>query len=119
MITVHFTVRTGQGDAGGFDMGDMAVTGDFGTADSAGHDPDQGMMIYLSIVQLKDSLGAFLRDNARMLSFTGADTSFGLAVRRTNDGLSVAGKNGLELLTESGWSVSSGWVTRLLVCEEA
>lgn len=46
MITVRFTLRSGQGDAGGFDLGDLAVTGDFGTADSAGHVPDQGMMIY-------------------------------------------------------------------------
>ncbi|MFG3014866.1 hypothetical protein ACGFZB_31455 [Streptomyces cinerochromogenes] len=42
MITVKFTVRPGQGDASGFDLGDMAVTGDFRTADSAGHVPDQG-----------------------------------------------------------------------------
>ncbi|MFJ3644008.1 hypothetical protein ACIPRD_30300 [Streptomyces sp. NPDC090108] len=95
MITVQFTVRPGQGDAGGFDLGDMAVTGDLGTADSAGHVPDQGMMIYLSVVQLLDSLGAFLRGNDRMLTFTGADTSFGLVVRRTKDGLSVAGKDGV------------------------
>lgn len=95
VITVRFTVRSGQGDAGGFDLGDMAVTGDFGTADSADQVPDQGMMIYLSVVQLLDSLGAFLRGNARMLSFTGAGTSFGLVVRRTKDGLSVAGKDGV------------------------
>ncbi|MGV9358955.1 hypothetical protein [Streptomyces misionensis] len=95
MITVQFTVRPGQGDTSGFDLGDMAVTGDFGTANSAGHVPDQGMMIYLSVVQLLDSLGAFFRGNARVLSFTGADTSFGLVVRRTKDGLSVADKNGV------------------------
>ncbi|MFJ4950276.1 hypothetical protein [Streptomyces sp. NPDC088760] len=95
MITVQFTVRPGQGDASGFDLGDMAVTGNLGTADSAGHVPDQGMMIYLSVVQLLDSLGAFLRGNARMLSFAGADTSFGLVVRRTKDGLSVAGEDGV------------------------
>lgn len=93
MITVQFTVRPGQGDASGFDLGDMAVTGELGTADSAGHVPDQGMMIYLSVVQLLDSLGAFLRGNARTLSFTGADTSFNLVVRRTKDGLSVADEN--------------------------
>lgn len=58
MITVQFTVRPGQGDVSGFDLGDMAVTGDFGTADSVGRAPDQGMMIYLSVVQLPDSLGA-------------------------------------------------------------
>ncbi|MFI1765786.1 hypothetical protein ACH41H_27535 [Streptomyces sp. NPDC020800] len=92
MITVRFTVRSGQGHAGGFDLGDMAVSGDLGPADSAGHVPDRGMMIYLSVVQLLDSLGHFLRGDARVLDFTGADTSFGLVVRRANDGLSVAGK---------------------------
>ena len=91
MIAVQFTVRPGQGDASGFDLGDMTVTGDLGAADSAGHVPDQGMMIYLSVVQLLDSLGDFLRGNARVLSFIGADTSFGLVVRRTKNGLSVAG----------------------------
>lgn len=95
MISVQFTVRPGQGDASGFDLGDMAVAGDLGTAESADHIPDQGMMIYLSVVQLLDGLGSFLRGNARMLSFTGADTSFGLVVRRTKDGLSVAGKDGV------------------------
>ncbi|MFJ9817943.1 hypothetical protein ACIRU3_22320 [Streptomyces sp. NPDC101151] len=95
MITVQFTVRPGQGDTSGFDLGDMTVAGDLGTAESAGHVPDQGMMIYLSVVQLLDSLGDFLQGNARVLSFTGADTSFGLVVRRTKDGLSVAGKSGV------------------------
>ncbi|MFE1311598.1 hypothetical protein [Streptomyces sp. NPDC058755] len=83
MITVQFTVRPGQGDASGFDMGDMVVAGNLGTADSAGQVPDQGMMIYLSVVRLLDSLGGFLRGDARVLRFTGADTSFGLVVRRT------------------------------------
>ncbi|MFF4572464.1 hypothetical protein [Streptomyces sp. NPDC001410] len=95
MITVQFTVRPGQGDASGFDMGDMVVAGNLGTADSAGQVPDQGMMIYLSVVQLLDSLGGFLRGDACVLRFTGADTSFGLVVRRTKDGLSVADKNGV------------------------
>ncbi|MEU5534998.1 hypothetical protein [Streptomyces sp. NPDC020362] len=95
MITVQFTVRPGQGAACGFDLGDMAVAGDLGTADSAGHVPDQGMMIYLSVVQLLDSLADFLRGNARVLSFTGAGTSFGLVVRRTKDGLSVACEKGV------------------------
>jgi hypothetical protein len=80
-------------------MGDMVVTGDFGTADSTGHTPDQGMMIYLSVVQLLDSLRGFLRGNARVLSFTSVDSSFGLVVRRTKSGLSVAGKDGVIALT--------------------
>ncbi|MEU0255281.1 hypothetical protein ABZ299_22860 [Streptomyces sp. NPDC006184] len=95
MITVQFTVRPGQGEASGFDMGDMSVTGDFGTVDSAGHVPDQGMMIYLSVVQLLDSLSDFLRGSTPVLSFTGADSSFSLVVRRSKNGLSVAGKDGV------------------------
>ncbi|MFJ9822555.1 hypothetical protein ACIRU3_46630 [Streptomyces sp. NPDC101151] len=95
MITFQFTVRPDQGDPHGFDMGDMVVTGDFGTVDSAGHVPDQGMMIYLSVVQLLDSLREFLQGDARVLSYIGADTSFNLVVRRNKEGLSVAGKNGV------------------------
>ncbi|MFF1358620.1 hypothetical protein [Streptomyces sp. NPDC058297] len=73
----------------------MSATGDLGTADSAGHTPDQGMMIYLSVTQLLDSLGDFLRGDAGTLVFTGVDTSFGLAFRRTRRGLSVASKDGV------------------------
>ncbi|MQY40957.1 hypothetical protein SRB17_89910 [Streptomyces sp. RB17] len=80
MITFQFTVRPGQGDPHGFDMGDMVVTGDFGTDDSVGHVPDQGMMIYLSVVQLLDNLRGFLTGNDRVLTYTGADTSFGLVL---------------------------------------
>ncbi|MFD4540131.1 hypothetical protein [Streptomyces bauhiniae] len=99
MITVQFTVRPDQGAAGGFDLGDMAVSGDLGTVDSAGHVPDQGMMIYLSVVLLLDSLGNFLRGNARVFSFTGADSSFSLVVRRSKGGLSVGSKNTVAVRT--------------------
>ncbi|MER7203018.1 MULTISPECIES: hypothetical protein [unclassified Streptomyces] len=92
---MQFTVRPDQGDPGGFDLGDMSVTGDLGTADSAGHTPDQGMVIHLSVTQLLDSLGDFLRGDAGTLAFTGVDTSFGLIFRRTTKGLSVASKGGV------------------------
>ncbi|GHF02466.1 hypothetical protein GCM10014715_68260 [Streptomyces spiralis] len=95
VITVQFTVRPGQGRPSGFDLGDIHVTGDLGTAQSAGHSPDQGMMIYLSVVQLLDGLGTFLRSSAKSYAFTGVDTSFGLVFRRAKDGLSVATKDGL------------------------
>ncbi|MFI9807992.1 hypothetical protein ACIHEJ_27115 [Streptomyces sp. NPDC052301] len=95
MITFQFTVRPDQGAPHGFDMGDMVVTGDFGTVDSAGHVPDQGMMIYLSVVQLLDDLREFLAGDARVLSYIGSDTSFNLVVRRNKEGMSVAGKNGV------------------------
>ncbi|MCS0604236.1 hypothetical protein NX794_23910 [Streptomyces sp. LP11] len=87
MITVRFTVRAGQGGAGGFGLGDMAVSGNLGTADSAGHVPHQGMMTYLSVVQL--------------------------LVRRDDDGLSVAGKGGGVARTED--PVASDWEAALAV----
>ncbi|MEU3826292.1 hypothetical protein AB0F36_13365 [Streptomyces sp. NPDC029080] len=95
MITFQFTVRPGQGDPHGFDMGDMVVTGDLGTADSSGHVPDRGMMIYLSVVGLLDALLPFLRSDTRSLTYSGADTSFKLVVRRARGGLSVADENGV------------------------
>ncbi|MEU6218862.1 hypothetical protein ABZ845_15265 [Streptomyces sp. NPDC047022] len=95
MITFQFTVWPDQGDASGFDMGDMVVTGEFGRVDSAGHVPDQGMMIYVTVVELLDGLRDFLRGNARVLSFYGTDTSFNLVVRRNKNGLSIAGDNGI------------------------
>ncbi|MFF1446649.1 hypothetical protein ACFVYF_00550 [Streptomyces sp. NPDC058274] len=59
MITVQFAVHPGQGAPSGFDLGDIFVTGDLDTADSSGHAPDQGMMIYLSVTQLLDGLVHF------------------------------------------------------------
>jgi hypothetical protein len=101
VITVQFTVRPGQGDPSGFDLGDMSVTGGLGTADSAGRTPDQGMMIYLSVTQLLDSLRAFLSGNGKTLTFTGVDTSFSLVFRRSKDGISVAFKDGIIARTAS------------------
>ncbi|MFG2479375.1 hypothetical protein [Streptomyces fagopyri] len=95
MINAQFTVRPGQGDPSGFDLGDMSFAGDLGAADSAGHTPDQGMMIHLSVIQLLDSLGDLLRGKVRTLAFTGVDTSFSLVFRRGERGLSVASKDGL------------------------
>ncbi|MGW3631990.1 hypothetical protein ACWD7F_17805 [Streptomyces sp. NPDC005122] len=95
VITAQFTVRPGQSDPSGFDLGDMSFAGDLGTADSAGHTPDQGMMIHLSVIQLLDGLGDLLRGNVRTLAFTGVDTSFSLVFRHGKGALSVASKDGL------------------------
>jgi hypothetical protein len=95
LITLQLTVRPGQGAPSGFDLGDMAVIGEFGTADSAGHAPDQGMMVYLSVTQLMDGLVSFLGGDTTSFAFTGVDTSFSLVFRRTKDGLSVASKDGV------------------------
>ncbi|NUK26140.1 hypothetical protein HRW14_24605 [Streptomyces lunaelactis] len=92
---MKFSVRPGQGDPSGFDLGDMVWTGDFGDASSVGHIPDQGMMIYPSVTLLLDGLAALLSGRDRTLNFIGADTSFGIVFRRSNKGVSVSSGNKL------------------------
>ncbi|MFF1477416.1 hypothetical protein ACFVYD_07550 [Streptomyces sp. NPDC058301] len=94
MITMQFSVRPGQGEASGFDLGDMVWSGELGEARSAGHTPDQGMMIYLSVPLLLDGLGAWLRGRDRTLEFIGADTSFALTFRKEKRHLSIASAAG-------------------------
>ncbi|MBT2456502.1 hypothetical protein [Streptomyces sp. ISL-86] len=93
-MIAEFTVRQNQGDPSGFDLGDMFWRGELGEANSAGHEPDQGMMIYISVTQLLDCLSEVLQGHAKATSFTGADTSFGLTFRSTNKGVSVAARSG-------------------------
>ncbi|MEV4191207.1 hypothetical protein [Streptomyces toxytricini] len=93
-LTIEFTVRPDQGDPSGFDLGDMLWRGSLGEARSAGHVPDQGMMIYLSVIELMDCLDGLLKGRIRTAAFTGVDTSFGLAFRLTRGGISVATRSG-------------------------
>ncbi|HET6356384.1 hypothetical protein [Streptomyces sp.] len=91
MISLRFSVRPGQGGPSGFDLGDMEVSGDLGRVDSRDRTPDQGMMIYLSVSLLLDTLRLFLEGSQGVFSYTGADTSFSIHVRRLKkDGLSVS-----------------------------
>ncbi|GGT10849.1 MULTISPECIES: hypothetical protein [Streptomyces] len=93
-MNMEFSVRPDQGDPSGFNLGDMLWCGELGQAGSAGHRPDQGMMIYVSVTELMDCLGGLLQGRTRSASFTGADTSFGLAFRMTTKGIRVASSSG-------------------------
>ncbi|MEV0409961.1 hypothetical protein AB0I68_03895 [Streptomyces sp. NPDC050448] len=93
-MIAEFTVRPNQGDPSGFDLGDMLWRGELGEASSAGHTPDQGMMIYVSVTQLLDCVSETLTGRAKTASFTGADTSFGLTFRSTKKGISVTSRLG-------------------------
>ncbi|MEU9010993.1 hypothetical protein AB0D12_14670 [Streptomyces sp. NPDC048479] len=95
MINIMFSVRPGQGEPSGFDLGDIVCEGGLGQAGSSGHIPDQGMMIYPSVTLLLDSLAALLNGRDRMLNFTGVDTSFGIAFRRSNKEISISSRNKL------------------------
>lgn len=88
-----FTVRPDQGEASDFDLGDITCEGESGAAGSAGHVPDQGMMIYLSVPLLLDSLRPLLTGERKAVSFVGTDTSFRLDFKRDRKGVvSVSAK---------------------------
>ncbi|MHA6761154.1 hypothetical protein [Streptacidiphilus sp. PAMC 29251] len=95
MIEFRFSVRPGQGEASGFDLGDMVCSGQHGSAHSAGQVPDQGMMIYLSVALLLDQVSDFVRSNRSHLAFTGADSSYSLDFRAGRNGISILNRAGL------------------------
>ncbi|GGR32203.1 hypothetical protein GCM10010497_38390 [Streptomyces cinereoruber] len=92
-ITVRFSVRPGQGEPDDFDLGDMVWEGERGRVVSAGHVPDQGMMIHLSVALLLHQLGPLLSGKRRTLSYAGIGSSFRLDFRHDGKGfVSVASK---------------------------
>ncbi|MFD4692244.1 hypothetical protein [Streptomyces sp. NPDC058463] len=97
MIKVEFSVRAGQGEPGGYDLGDISCEGENGKAGSDGHVPDQGMMIYPSVTLLLDSLRTLLTGEKRMVAFIGADTSFRLDFTRDNKGFVSVSTKGTPL----------------------
>ncbi|MGW9447925.1 hypothetical protein [Streptomyces sp. NPDC055632] len=93
MIGVRFSVRPGQGEPDDFDLGDIVCEGRSGTVVSAGHVPDQGVMIHLSVVLLLDNLRQLLFGERRTLSYTGIGSSFRLDFERDGKGfVSVSSK---------------------------
>ncbi|MFD7911188.1 hypothetical protein ACFV30_10705 [Streptomyces sp. NPDC059752] len=93
-VIVRFSLRPGQGDPSGFDLGDMSWRGELGEVSSAGRSPDQGMMIHLSVVLLLDTLRVLLQGRSTTASFVGVDSSFSLTFRATGAGISVASTSG-------------------------
>ncbi|MFD0291179.1 hypothetical protein [Streptomyces sp. NPDC127118] len=94
MIKMKFSVRPGQGEASGFDVGDIVCEGESGTVGSAGHAPDQGMMIYPSVTLLLDCLRTLVTDGRKSVSFTGSDTSFRIDFRSNGKGFVSVSANG-------------------------
>ncbi|MET7953701.1 MULTISPECIES: hypothetical protein [Streptomyces] len=111
MIKVKFSVRAGQGEPSGFDLGDILVEGEHGAANSGGHVPDQGMMIYPSVTLLLDSLRMLFSGEKKQISFTGVDTSFRLDFKCARKGLVSVSESGT-LLGESSLDDLSNAVLR-------
>lgn len=95
MINLHFSVRPDQGEPSGFDLGDIICSGDQGTAGSAGHTPDQGMMIYIAVADLLYGVKALLAGRRKRFDFVGTDSSFWLVFRQVKGGVSVAAQTGV------------------------
>ena len=75
MIAVKFSRRDKQ-PAHGFDLGDIELTGTEGSVTSAGRIPDQGNMIYLSMVGLLDIASGLLGTGTSRAAFVAPDSSF-------------------------------------------
>jgi hypothetical protein len=87
---LHFELEisphTTEDDIDGLARGHLTITGSQGTATSKGQQPDQSMMIFLSIVELLDGLRRFLLDrHASRYHFVGVDSSFQFLVTREAD----------------------------------
>ncbi|WP_327384800.1 MULTISPECIES: hypothetical protein [unclassified Streptomyces] len=59
-----------------------------------GHAPDQGMMIWISVTGLLDSLHGLLTARSGNVSFIGADPSFSISFRATKTAVTVRGRSG-------------------------
>ncbi|MFJ6757483.1 hypothetical protein ACIQNK_20950 [Streptomyces sp. NPDC091273] len=91
---MKFLLRPDQGDPSGFDLGDMFWRGELGEVASVGHVPDQGMMIWISITDLLDSVHELLTGRSGNVSFIGADCSFRMSFKTTREAVSVRGPSG-------------------------
>ncbi|SDX73223.1 hypothetical protein SAMN05421504_103644 [Amycolatopsis xylanica] len=72
----------------GFDLGDMEIVGNVGSVSSRGRAPDQGMMIFVALVELLDGLRRKLKPG-HPYEFVGADSSFILDFREENDSIVI------------------------------
>jgi hypothetical protein len=73
----------------------MTCTGEQGSVSSSGHEPDQGMMIYIALADLLFGVRGLLAGQQKRFDFVGADSSFSLTFRRGRKGLSVATETGV------------------------
>jgi len=63
----------------GFELGDIVVDGSEGVADSRGHVPDRGMMVYVTLVALVDGARKLLEAKGRhSFELVGTGSSFSL-----------------------------------------
>ena len=84
----------------GYDLGHVEIANGVSTWTSFGKKPDQGMMIFLSVVELLDGLKDFLqKENQTKFDWIGVDSSFSLIFQKNSaEDISVAA--GRELIAK-------------------
>ncbi|MFF7849084.1 hypothetical protein ACIPQA_29430 [Streptomyces sp. NPDC090109] len=91
MIAVRFSVRPGQGEPSGFDLGDIVCEGESGSVRSA----DRGLMVHLSVALLLDDLRPLLFGKRQNVSFSGVDMSVRIDFERVGKGLVSVSSRGV------------------------
>jgi hypothetical protein len=85
-IRFELVDHVAPGPVSGLSRGDVTITGPLGAVTSAGRRPDQSMLVYISIVDLLDGLGALLRPGGgRHWEWVGNDSSFVVDFDRRGD----------------------------------
>ena len=98
MLKVVFSfIDESPTDPIGFELGDLEFRGEAGAATSNSINPNQSMMLVLSIINLLDGLRQFLSTpKEKEYEFIGVDSSFRVVFRRlTNDTISISSDHNL------------------------
>jgi hypothetical protein len=90
-LELEISSHTAEDNIDGLSRGHMTITGSQGFATSKARQPDQSMMIFLSVVELLDGVRRFiLGNNASHYNFVGVDSSFQLFLtKELNDNIKL------------------------------
>lgn len=106
----------------GFTLGHMTISGSQGLATSKGIQPNQSMMIFLSIIELLDGIRQFiLAKNVSNYRFVGIDSSFQFSMTKQECGrIRLTGSQGIIDEVETIELSQSIWkgVSAFLYCYE-
>jgi hypothetical protein len=100
----------------GLSRGNVTLTGEQGRVSSAGHTPDQSVLVFLAIVDLLDGLSVLLsRPHADEWEWIGHDSSFQVVFRRRDGRVAVEamrqpiGDATDSELARAAWQATSGF----------
>lgn len=86
MISIKFNLSdVGDSSVHEFDLGNIALEVDGDVITSSGKAPDQSMMIFIAASDLLGGIKSLLNGNNKEFKFIGADSSFCLVFKKSND----------------------------------